>query len=127
VLVGRRVDLAVVIGAALEAKAAGVGHRRIAERLGVPAATVRGWLRRFAVLADGFTQRLLAVAADADPSVRAPPPGAALGVAVAAVGAAAGAMASLSGEPVDRWRLAVAVSRGGLLGPPTQVAPAGGG
>jgi uncharacterized protein YjcR len=24
-----------------------VGHRRIAEQLGVPAATVRGWLRRF--------------------------------------------------------------------------------
>jgi hypothetical protein len=46
VLVGRRVDLAAVIDAALEVKAAGWGHRPIAARLGVPAATVRGWLRR---------------------------------------------------------------------------------
>jgi hypothetical protein len=124
VLVGRRVDLAVVIGAALEAKAAGWGHRRIGVRLGVPGATVRGWLRRFATLAGGLTGRLLAVAADADPVVRAPPPGPPLVVAVAAVGVAAAALASLSGEPVDRWRFAVTVTAGGLLSRPTQVAPA---
>lgn len=127
VLVGRRVDLVVVIGAALEAKAAGWGHRRIADRLGVPAATVRGWLRRLAVCAGELTGRLLAVAADADPMVRSPPPGSPLAVAVAAVGVAAAAMSSLSGEPVDRWRFAVAVTGGGLLGLPTQAAPAGGG
>lgn len=116
VLVGRRVDLAGVIGAALEAKAAGVGHRRIGERLGVPAAAVRGWLRRFATLAGGLTGRLLAVAADANPAVRAPPSGSPVAVAVAAVAVAAGAMASLSGDPVDPWRFAVAVTAGGLLG-----------
>ena len=44
----RRRDAVAVIGAALAARAAGVGHRRIAERLGVPTDTVRGWLRRFA-------------------------------------------------------------------------------
>ncbi len=43
----RRFDLVEVIGAALLAKAAGLGHRRIAAALGVPATTVRGWLRRF--------------------------------------------------------------------------------
>src|SRR5688572_12915203 len=43
----RRRDEVAVIGAAIEAGAAGLGHRRIAERLGVPFATVRGWLRRF--------------------------------------------------------------------------------
>ena len=43
----RRVDLVEVIGAALLAKTAGVGHRRIAAALGLPATTVRGWLRRF--------------------------------------------------------------------------------
>lgn len=123
VLVGRRLDLAVVIGAALEASAAGLGAGRIDAHLGVPAATVRGWLRRFAVLAEGLTQRLLVVAADADPAARAPPPGPAVVVAVAAVGVAGAAMASLSGEAVDRWRFAVAVTAGGLLAPPTDVSP----
>ena len=127
VLVGRRVDLASVIGAALEAKAAGLGHRRIALRLGVPPSTVRGWLRRFAAVADRLAERLLLVAAHADPAVRAPPPGPPLTVAVAAVGVAAAAMASLSQEPVDGWRFAVAVTAGGLLAQPTRTAPAGGG
>lgn len=43
----RRLDLVEVIGAALLAKAVGTGHRRIAATLGLPATTVRGWLRRF--------------------------------------------------------------------------------
>jgi len=43
----RRADVAAVIGSALVAKAAGVGHRRIAAGLGRAAETVRGWLRRF--------------------------------------------------------------------------------
>jgi hypothetical protein len=42
----RRADAGAVIGAALEA-AAGGGHRKIARPLGRPAATVRGWVRRF--------------------------------------------------------------------------------
>ena len=44
----RRADAAAVIGAALEAAAAGDGHRKIAGLLGRAASTVRGWLRRFA-------------------------------------------------------------------------------
>jgi hypothetical protein len=43
----RRADEAAVIGAALEAKAAGAGHRTIAGLPGCPASTVRGWLRVF--------------------------------------------------------------------------------
>lgn len=39
-----RADDADTIGSALLAAAAGQGHRPIAERLGVPADTVRGWL-----------------------------------------------------------------------------------
>jgi hypothetical protein len=46
VLLTGRCDLASVIGWALQAKAAGWGHRRIGERLGIPTTTVRGWLRR---------------------------------------------------------------------------------
>jgi hypothetical protein len=43
----RRADLAVVIGAALAAKAVGKGTRPIAAALDRPWETVRGWLRRF--------------------------------------------------------------------------------
>jgi Homeodomain-like domain len=43
----RRADGIAVIGAALLAKAAGAGHRRIAAMFGRPGSTVRGWLRRF--------------------------------------------------------------------------------
>ena len=48
----RRADAGAVIGAALEAAAAGAGHRTIAAGLGRPASTVRGWLRRFAARAE---------------------------------------------------------------------------
>jgi hypothetical protein len=41
----RRADLVEVIGAALAARAAGAGCRRIAAGLGRPVDTVRGWLR----------------------------------------------------------------------------------
>src|SRR5712672_1988299 len=44
----RRADEGAVIGSALQAAAAGAGHRTIAAGLGRPASTVRGWLRRFA-------------------------------------------------------------------------------
>ena len=47
----RRADAGAVIGAALEAAAAGAGHRTIAVVPGRPASTVRGWLRRFAARA----------------------------------------------------------------------------
>ena len=64
----RRADTAAVIGAALEAKAAGGGHRRVAERLGRPAGTVRGWLRRFGARVEQvrvvFTLRTRALAPD---------------------------------------------------------------
>ena len=43
----RRRDEVGVIGEAIEANVAGEGCRPIASRLGVPADTVRGWLRRF--------------------------------------------------------------------------------
>ena len=56
---GRRADAVTVIGAALVCAAGAQGSRRIAERLGRPAATVRGWLRPFTsraeVLRSAFT------------------------------------------------------------------------
>jgi hypothetical protein len=50
----RRADAAAVIGTALALKAAGRGHRRIADGLGRVAGTVRGWLRRFAGRAEAL-------------------------------------------------------------------------
>src|SRR5271157_3075836 len=44
----RRAYAAERIWAVLTARSEGLGHRRIAASLGVPAATVRGWLRRAA-------------------------------------------------------------------------------
>lgn len=116
VLVSGRVDLASIIGWALEAKAAGVGHRPIAQHLGVPAATVRGWLRRAEACGGRVAGRLLARAADADPTVRAPPAAGPVAVLVIAALRAARAWSGLSGEPVEPWRYAVAVVGGRLLG-----------
>ena len=47
-LLSRRADAGAVIGRALEEKAAGAGHRKIAGLLGRPESTVRGWLRALA-------------------------------------------------------------------------------
>jgi len=42
----RQADTAATVGAALLAASDGLGHRRVADQLGLPATTVRGWLRR---------------------------------------------------------------------------------
>jgi hypothetical protein len=120
-VLARRADAVWVIGAALAAAAAGRGHRPVAERLGRPAATVRGWLRRFAsraeVLRAGFTG--LACALDPDP-VLPGPAGSPAGDAVAAIAAAAAAAARRWGRDalvLSAWELAAAVSSGRLLAP----------
>jgi hypothetical protein len=116
----RRADLAEVIGAALAARAAGAGVRAAAARLGRPASTVRGWLRRFGSRAEAvrvFFTRLL-VAAGTDPVVPAAA-GSVFADAVAAVAGAAVAVASRwPGIGEVRWhRVAAAASGGRLLSP----------
>jgi hypothetical protein len=118
-VLARRADLAAVIGAALAAKAAGGGHRRIAAVLGRSAETVRGWLRRFAGRVEAvrvvFTGWCRALAAD---PVLPGPAGSAWADAIAAITAAADALAArfeLGQVPV--WTLAAAVSNGRLLAP----------
>ena len=71
----RRADAGEVIGLALEAKAAGAGHRVIAGRLGRPASTVRGWLRAFTARAEQVRQvfTVLAAALVTDPPLPARP------------------------------------------------------
>ncbi len=113
----RRADAGEVIGLALEAKAAGAGHRVIAGRLGRPASTVRGWLRVFAARAEQVRSVFTALAAGlvTDPPLPAPA-GPGLADAVAAVAAAAEAAARSVGV-VSRWELAAAVTCGLLLAP----------
>lgn len=111
----RRHDLVEVIGTALVANAAGIGHRRIAARHGVPEETVRGWLRRFrgraVEIREHFTR--LAHRLGADLSVvlpRASP----VADAVEAIGVAAQAAAERFGStPV--WEFAAGASAGRLL------------
>jgi len=111
----RRRDLVEVIGAALVAKATGVGHRRAASMLGLPVSTVRGWLRRFAANAERVRVWFTVLAHDLDPLL-APmaPTGTAVGDAVEAVAVAARA-SSLRLAPVAPWSFASTASRGRLL------------
>lgn len=120
----RRVDLAVVIGTALLAKQRGAGHRRIAAELGLPATTVRGWLRRFAARAEliraHFT--MLALALDASlPGIE--PRGSPTADALEAVGVAARAATRRFGSaPV--WQFAAGATGGRLLGNTSSPFPA---
>lgn len=111
----RRRDAVEVIGAALAAKATGVGHRRAATMVGVPVSTVRGWLRRFARSAEQVRVWFTVLAHDLDPML-APlaPTGTPVGDAVEAIAVAARA-ASLRLAVVEPWRFASAASRGRLL------------
>ncbi len=122
----RRADAGEVIGLALEAKAAGAGHRVIAGWLGRPATTVRGWLRAFTRRAEQVRLVFTALAASlvTDPPLPGPA-GSPAADAVAAVAAASAAAARVPGVgTVARWQLAAAVTCGLLLAPvwPARVA-----
>lgn len=112
---GRRVDAVAVIGRALTAAAAGVGHRTVAARVGRPVSTVRGWLRRFRMLAARVAAHFTVWAHRLDPNLAVvAPAGSALADAVEAVGVAARA-ASLRLGPRSGWSWASVLTGGGLL------------
>lgn len=119
----RRAYAADVLGAALAARAGGAGHRAIGQRLGVPAATVRGWLRRSAGRLGTTRVFLLQVAHRAGVDLAVPT---GLGCPwrdlLAALGAAARALTDRFGPvgilgPVTAWQVAAACSSGRLLAP----------
>lgn len=115
VALARRRDGVEVIGAALAAKQAGVGHRRIAAGVGVPATTVRGWLRRFAARAEFLRAQFEAVAHSLDRDLgRIEPRGSPTTDALEAIGVAAAAAARRFG-PSPVWWFASGASAGGLL------------
>jgi len=119
----RRAYGAEVIGAALLARSGGSGYRPIGARLGVPAATVRGWLRVMAARLEPVRLYLLQVARRAGVDQLVPKAQgspwldmiAALRAATAAVTGRFGVFGVLG--PVTVWQLAVACSAGRLLAP----------
>ena len=113
----RRADAVVVIGAALLAKASGLGHRPIAVMSGRPVSTVRGWLRRFGRRAESVRVLFTGLLHALDPGVAAvSPTGSVFGDALDVLGLAAGAAARLFG-PRPAWEFAASASGGLLLGP----------
>ena len=115
VVLARRVDTVAVIGAALTNAAAGVGHRRVAERVGRPPSTVRGWLRRFRAVAARAAVFFAAWAHRLDPMLGpVTPAGSLVADAVEAIGVAARA-ASLRLGPRPPWSWVSALTVGGLL------------
>lgn len=114
----RRADAVTVIGLALLAKAGGAGHRRIADRVGVPATTVRGWLRRIITVADQVLAVLAAAAAELGAEFMPPAPTAdPVSSVVELLGALSRALTLRLGGSYSSWRLAAVLSGGRLLAP----------
>lgn len=113
----RRADVVAVIGLALALAAAGAGFRTVAAQVGVPEATVRGWLRRFRAHAESWRAVFTGLLAALDP-VLGPitARGSQVGDAVEVMGLAAAAWVRRFG-PRPPWEFVSAVSGGVLLGP----------
>ena len=128
-MLARRLDEAGLIGAVLQARAEGLGYRRIAGRLGRAAARVLeqaaelGVVRRCVARFTANAGRLRAAFTALVHRVDSSPPvmtsgGGAVAEAVAAIGEAAAAVRRLLGTrmaAVSPWVVAAAVSNGSLL------------
>lgn len=115
----RRADAVEVVGEALAASAAGEGYRPIAARLGRPAATVRGWVRRFTARAELTLQHAMRCLIRFDRAVvriEPDPTATPVQAALAVLGAAAAAVERyFAASARSRWQLASALCSGQLL------------
>ena len=107
-----------VVGQALLASAFGQSHRSIGADLGVPADTVRGWLRRVKARAERLRVQATIVAHNFDPMLPAiVPAGSPLADAVSALGTAAAAMARRISLVAPPWQIVAMIASGQLLAP----------
>jgi hypothetical protein len=124
-MASRRADAVGVIAAAAVASALhGTGTARIGADLGVPAATVRGWLRRLRVRAGAMRQDAMVLFGRLTAGRDAPfpePSGSALGDALSAVAACANAAIIFWGHADADWEPLL-----GLFGLARFLAPAPG-
>lgn len=119
VMLPRRADTVEVVAEALMAAADGEGHRPIAARLGRPAATVRGWLRRFAARAEQTLQHAMRCLVRYDLGmvrIEPDPDYTTVQSALAVLAAAAAAAEHwMRRRARSRWELASALCSGRLL------------
>lgn len=103
-------------GVEATATSAVLGHRRIADRLGVPAATVRGWLRRFAARAGHIRAVVTGWAHRLDATVgRITPRGSPFDDALEALGVAVDAAIRVLGPARSPWHVAAALTGAAML------------
>ena len=112
VCLARRLDAAEVIG---EALLAGEGYRRVAERLGVPAETVRDWRSRFRSRAEAVAAHFLRWARALDGALLGPElQGSPVADALEAIGVCVRVASLLLGRR-SPWSWVSALTAGGLL------------
>ena len=107
-----------VVGQALLASALGRSHRTIGADLGVPADTVRDWIRRVRARAEWLRVQGTIAAHRLDPLLPViVPAGSALADAVSALATAAAAMVRRLGPLAPPWQIIAMIARGQLLAP----------
>ena len=107
-----------VVGQALLASACGQSHRTIGADLGVPADTVRDWIRRVRARAEWLRVQGTIKAHMLDPMLPViVPAGTALGDAMSALATAAAASVRRLGPTAPPWQIIAMIARGQLLAP----------
>jgi hypothetical protein len=107
-----------LVGQALLASACGQGHRTIGADLGVPADTVRDWIRRVKARAEWLRVQGTIEAHMLDPMLPwIVPAGSALADALSALATAAAASVRRLGPTAPPWQLIAMIARGQLLAP----------